>query len=139
MIEGIMYQINTLTSSPTQKDSPKPLDPATLVPANRRDTLLDGGHSTKICGMWTLKHDNISPKSYERLIKTEIKVGTALYLNNFYKHINMFLNLVTIIKEDLLTAYQYIDRNSEFAEYFIPDSDHPSYHWNVQIYNSFGQ
>ena len=48
----------------------------------------------------------------------------------------MCLNVVTRLREDLLTCYQYIIRHSDFAEYFIPDRDHPSYSWNVQIYTS---
>ena len=50
----------------------------------------------------------------------------------------MCLNAVTRLREDLLPGYQPIKRNSEFAEYFIPDCDHPSYSWNVQIYTSLG-
>ena len=56
-ITSITDQINTLKSSPTQKDSPKPPDPTNLVPANRRAPLLDCGQYKKIGGMWTLKHD----------------------------------------------------------------------------------
>ena len=59
-------------------------------------------------------------------------------LNNLYNHIKMCLSAVTILLEDLLTGYQYINRHSEFEEYFIPDSDHPSYSWNVQIHTSLG-
>ena len=55
-------------------------------------------------------------------------------LKNFYNHINMCLNAVARLQEDLLTGYQYIKKHSEFAEYFIPDRDHSSYSWNVQIY-----
>ena len=49
---------------------PKPPDPTTLVPANRRATSLDGGNYTKIGGTWTLKHEISSTKFYELLIKT---------------------------------------------------------------------
>ena len=42
-----------------------------------------------------LKHEISSPKSYELLIKTELKGDTALELNNFYKHIRMCLNAIT--------------------------------------------
>ena len=66
-------QINTMSSSPTQKDTLIPQDPTTAVPYNRRDTPLEGGDSTKIGGMWILKHDISSPKFYELLIKTELK------------------------------------------------------------------
>ena len=65
-----------------------------MISANKSDTPLEGGHSTEIGGMWTLKHDISSPKFYEILIKTELKVYTALDPNNFYKHIKMCLNAV---------------------------------------------
>ena len=80
-----------------------------------------------------------SHKDYIKvLIKTEIKGDTDLDLKNFYNHINMCLNAVTILQEYLLPSYQYIKRHSDFAEYFIPDFDHPSYSWNVQIYTYLG-
>ena len=89
--------------------------------------------------MWTLKHEISSQKFYELLINTELKGGTALELKNFYNHINMCLNAMTRLQEDLLTAYQSINRRSEFQEYFIPYRDHPSYSWNVQIYTDLGR
>ena len=49
-------------------------------------------------GMWTLKHEISSPKLYEPLINTELKNDTTLDLNNFYNHINMYLNAVTRLK-----------------------------------------
>ena len=75
---------------------------------------MEGGHSIKIGGMWTLKHEISSPKFYELLIKTKIKGDTALYLKNFFKHIKMSLNAVTRLREDLLPDYQSIKRHSEF-------------------------
>ena len=48
--------------------------------------------------MWTMKHDIRSPKFYELLIKTEIKVDTAMDLKNFYNHINMYLNAMTRLR-----------------------------------------
>ena len=116
MLAAITDQINTLKYSPTQKDSPKPPDPINVVPTNRRDTSLDGGQPTEIGGMWTLKHEIISPRFYELLINTELKGGTSTELKNFYNHIKMCLNAVTRIQEDLLTGYQDINRHSEFAE-----------------------
>ena len=95
MLTAITNQINTLKSSPTQKDSLKALDPPTMVLANRRATSLFGGKSKNIGSMWTLKHDISSPKFYELLIKIELKVCTDLDLNNFYNHIEMCLNAVT--------------------------------------------
>ena len=70
-------QINTMSPSPTQNDTSTPPDPTTAVPAHRRDPPLEGGHSTKIGGMWTLKHEISSPKFYELLIKKELKGDTA--------------------------------------------------------------
>ena len=78
------------------------------------DPPLEGAHSIKSFGMWTLKHEIVSPKFYEILIKTEFKGDTALDLNNFYNHINLYINAVTIIREDLLPDYQSIKRHSEF-------------------------
>ena len=57
-------------SSPDHKYSPKARDSTTMVPDNKRDPPLDGRHSTKIGGMWTLKHEISSPKFFELLIKT---------------------------------------------------------------------
>ena len=71
-------QINTMSSSPTQKDTSTTPDPTTVVPDNRRAPPLEGGHSTKIGGIWTLKHEIIPPKFYELLIKTELKGYTDL-------------------------------------------------------------
>ena len=85
-------QINTMSSSPT------PPDPTTMVPANRRAPSLEGGNSTKIGGMWTLKHDISSPKFYEILIKTEPKGDTALDIKKLYNYINMCLNVVTRLR-----------------------------------------
>ena len=57
-------------------------------------------------------------------------------LKKFYNHIKMCLNAVTKLREYLLPCYHSIKRHSEFEEYFIPDGDHPSYSWNVQIHTS---
>ena len=138
MLTSITYHIITFKSSPTQKDSPKPSDPITVVPSNRIAQPLDGGKSVNIGGMWTLTHEIRSPKLYELLIKIELKGGTALGLKNFYNHTKMCLNEVTRLQQYLLTGYHFINRHSEFAEYFILDRDHPSYSWNVQIYTSLG-
>ena len=80
----MMDHTNISKSSPAQKDTSTPPYPITVVLANRRDPPLEGGHSTKIGGMWTLKHEISSPKFYKLLIKTELKVDTDLDLNNFY-------------------------------------------------------
>ena len=75
---------------------------------------MDGGQSMKICGMWTLKHMIISTKFYELIINTELKVDTALDINNFYNHINMCLDVVNRLQEDLLPAYHPIKIHSDF-------------------------
>ena len=77
---------------PENKYSTKAHDPTTVVPANKRYLPLEGGNSTKIGAMWTLKHDTSSPKFYELLINTELKGNTDLDLNNFQNHIKMCLN-----------------------------------------------
>ena len=66
----------------TQKDEPNHMDPTTVVLSNRRDTLFNGGKSTKIGGMCTMKHDIISPKFYEILIQIDIKGYTDLDLRS---------------------------------------------------------
>ena len=66
-----------------------------MVPDNKKATPLEGGNSTKIGCMWTLKHDNIPPIFYELLVKIELKGDTTLDLKNFYNHIKMCLNAVT--------------------------------------------
>ena len=65
-----------------------------MVPANRRDPQLDDGHSTKIGGMWDIKHEIRSHKFYELLIKIELKGNTAMNLKNLYNHIKMGINAV---------------------------------------------
>ena len=110
----ITNNINTLKSFQTKKDSPNITDPTTVVLANRKAPPLDGGKSTKIVGIWNLKHNIISPKSYELLIKKELKQDTYLELNNFYNHIKMYLNAVTRLQWYLLSSYQSIKRHSEF-------------------------
>ena len=55
--------------SPGNMDSPKYSDPDNVVPTKNKVPLLEGGNSTKIGGMWTLKHDIRSPKFYELIIK----------------------------------------------------------------------
>ena len=132
----MMDQTNISKYSPTQKDTSTPPDPTNMLLTNRRDPPLEGVHYTKIGGMWSLKYEIRSPKFYELLVKTEIKGHTTLDLKNFFKHIKMCLNAVTRLREDLLPDYQSIKRHSEFEEYFVPDCGHPSYSWNIQIYNS---
>ena len=95
---------------------------------------MDSGKSMEIGGMWNLKHDIRSPRLYELIIKTELKVDTAMELKNFYNHIKMCPNTVTRHQEDILPGYHSINRHSDFSEYFNPDRDNPYYYWNVQIY-----
>ena len=95
MITSMVDQIKISKSSPEKRDSSKAQDTTTMVLDNNRAPPLEGVHSTKNGGMWTLKHEISSPKFYEIIIKTELKGDTALDLKNFYKHITMFLNAVT--------------------------------------------
>ena len=88
--------------------------------------------------MWTLKHEISSPRLYELLIKTELKGDTALDLNNLYNHIKMSLNAVTRLKVELLPDYLSVKINYEFKECFVPDRNHTSYSYNIQVYNSLG-
>ena len=68
LIEMKIDKKNISKSSPAQKDTSTPPEPTTAVQSNRRAPPLEGGHSTNIGGMWTLKHEIISPKFYELLI-----------------------------------------------------------------------
>ena len=110
----MMDQSNISKSSPTHKDTSTPQYITTVVPTNRRAPSLEGGHSTKIGGMWNLKHEIRSPKFYELLIKTELKGDTALDLKNLFNHIKMCHNAVTRLREDLLPDYQSIKRHTQF-------------------------
>ena len=64
-------------------DSTKAQDPNTAFPTNKKVPPLEGGHSTQIGGMWTFKHEIISPKFYDLLINTKLKGKNDLDLNNF--------------------------------------------------------
>ena len=101
----MMDHTNISKLSPTQKGTSTPPDPTTVVPTNRRYQPLEGRKSTKMCGMWTLKHETSSQKFYELLIKTELKGDTDMDLKNFYNHIKMSINAVTRLNVDLLPDY----------------------------------
>ena len=115
-ITSMMDQTNNSKFSPAQKDTLNPPDPTTVVLDNWRAPTLDRIHSTKIGGMWTLKHYISSPKFYELFINTELKGDTALYLKKFYNHTKMRFNEMIRLREDLLPIYQNIKIHSEFAE-----------------------
>ena len=100
----MMDQTNNYKSSLAQKDAFNPPDPTTIFLANKKAPTLDSGHSTKVGGMWTLKHDISSPKFYELLIKIELIGGTYLDLKIFYNYIKICLNAVTRLQEDLLPS-----------------------------------
>ena len=119
--------------------SPMAHDTTNIVPDKKKDTPLEGGHSTKISAMWNLKHEIRSPKFYELLIKTELKRENYLELNNFYNYIKMYINKVARIQKDILPAYYYINKHSECEEYSIRYCGHLSYSWNTQTYTSLGQ
>ena len=48
-------------------------------------------------------------------------------IKKFYNHINICLDTATKLQEDLIPGYQSIKIHSDFAEYFVPYRDHPSY------------
>ena len=73
-----------------------------MVHTNRKVAPLEGGHSKKIGGIWTLKHEINSPKFYELVINNDPKGDNGLHLKNFYNHINMFLYVVPKLKEGIL-------------------------------------
>ena len=127
MIASTIYQIKISKYSPDKNNSPKTNYPTTVLLDNKESPPLEGGNYTKTGGMWNIKHDIISPKFYEILIKTELKWYTALNLNNFYKYIKICLNAVTRLREDRLTSYQSIKWHTYIEGYFVPDRDHPSY------------
>ena len=56
MIKNIMDKNQNSNYSPDNMDSPKAQDSTTVIPANKKVPPLEGEHSTKIGGMWTLKH-----------------------------------------------------------------------------------
>ena len=98
MIVSMIDQIKISKSSPENNDSPKAQDRTTVVLANKKAPPLEGGHSTKSGGMWTLKNYISSPKLYELLIQTKLKGNTALETKNLYNHIKMCLNEVTKLR-----------------------------------------
>ena len=114
MIASVMDKIEISKSSSDKKSSPKAQYPTPALPDNKKASPLEGVHYIKNGGMWTLKLDISSPRFYELLIKTKLKVSTALDLQNFYNHIKMRLNAVNRLREDLLPSYQYIKRHSVF-------------------------
>ena len=61
ILAEIIDHINSFKLSANQNYYPKHPDPTTVVPCNRRDVSLEVGQSTKNGGMWTLKHEIISP------------------------------------------------------------------------------
>ena len=69
-ITSVMDQIKISKSSPENKDSQKSQDPNTVVPDKNKAPPLEGVHSTKIGGIWNLKHEISSPKFYKLIIKT---------------------------------------------------------------------
>ena len=53
-VTSMMDQINMSNPPLAQSDSPKPPEPTTVVPTNRRAPPFESGHSTEVSGMWTL-------------------------------------------------------------------------------------
>ena len=82
---------------PDKIDPPKDQDSTTVFPDNNKAPTLDGKYYEKISVRRAVKHDISSQKLYELLIRIELKDDTALELKNFYNHIKMCMNVVTII------------------------------------------
>ena len=64
----IQFLVQNQNFSPENMDSPKAQYPTNMVPDNKKTKTLEGGNYTKNGGMWTLKHEIISPEFYELLI-----------------------------------------------------------------------
>ena len=94
----MMDQTNIPKSSLAKKYTLTPPEPTTVVQTNTRDPPLEGGNSSDIGGMLTLKHEISSPKVYVLLINTELKGDTALDIKHFFNHIKMSLNAVTRLR-----------------------------------------
>ena len=67
-----------------------------------------------------------------------MKGDTAIYINNFYNYINIYLNAVTGLQAYPLPVYQYVKLHSKLQENFVPNFSHPYYDWNEQTYTSLG-
>ena len=72
-------------------DSPKDQYLKTVVPANNIATLLESGNSVKNGDMCNLKHEIISPKFNELIIKIEIKGDTSLNLKKHNNNIQIYI------------------------------------------------
>ena len=70
IMENMMDHIQISDPSSENMDSPKAQGPNTAVLDKKKAPSLDGGHSTKIGGMWNIKHEINSPKFYELIINT---------------------------------------------------------------------
>ena len=125
MVKNMTGQNKHLNSSTDKVDSPKAQYITTSVPNKKKSPRLEGGHSTKIGGMWTLTHEIILPKLYKLIINTELKGNTSLDLKNFYNHIKMCVNAMNRLQENFLSGCQFIKRHSYLEEYFAPDRYHP--------------
>ena len=68
MLTQIMNQKHNY--SPENKYPPNSQNTTTVVPDTKKDQPLERGNSTKNGGMWTLKHEIISPKFYKIFINT---------------------------------------------------------------------
>ena len=64
-----MDQMKILNTHQKKRIHQKSQYHTTVVPYNKKDPPLEGGHCKKIGDMCNLKHDISSPKSYELFIK----------------------------------------------------------------------
>ena len=70
MVKNMMDQIEILDPSPDKINPTKSQDPTTVLPANKKTPPSENRNYKKVGGMWNLKHEIISPKFYELIIKT---------------------------------------------------------------------
>ena len=95
MIKNMMYHNQNLNYPPDNMDSPYAHGPTTVVSDNKKAIPLEGGYSTKNGYLWTLKHDIRSPKFYELIINTELKVTLLWTSRTSTTTKNMCTNTVT--------------------------------------------
>ena len=131
----MMDQANISISSPAQKDTSTLPDTTTTVQTNKRDPPLEGRISEKFVAYGPSNMRSAHQNSISSASRQNSK-ETLLWILIFLNHIKMSLNAVTRLREDLLPDYQSTKRNSQFEEYFVPDRNHASYSWNVQVYTS---
>ena len=80
MIKNMMYQNQNSNYPPENMDSPQDQGPTTVVSANKKALLSEGGNYTKYGYLWNLKHDTSSPILYVLLVNMELN-ATLLWIS----------------------------------------------------------